>query len=94
MNTGRILLLYFACWTGAAAADWPQWRGLNRDSVSAESVGAGWPAAGPKVLWSASVGTGFSSVSVSQGRAYTIGNATNQDTVWCFDAVSGTAFSR
>lgn len=89
MNTGRILLLYFACWTGAAAADWPQWRGLNRDSVSAESVGAGWPAAGPKVLWRASVGTGFSSVSVSQGRAYTIGNATNQDTVWCFDAVSG-----
>ena len=41
------------------------------------------------MLWRASVGTGFSSVSVSEGRAYTMGNATNQDTVWCFDALSG-----
>ncbi len=71
------------------AADWPQWRGPERDGVSSEKVSTSWPAEGPKVLWRASVGTGFSSISVCEGRAYTMGNTNNQDTVWCFDAASG-----
>jgi len=74
---------------GASAVDWPQWRGANRNSISPERVNAHWPAAGPKVLWRASVGTGFASVSVSQGRAYTLGNSAHEDTVWCFDALTG-----
>jgi outer membrane protein assembly factor BamB len=89
MNLRGILVAWLVCWTGASAADWPQWRGASRNGISSERVNATWPAAGPKVLWRASVGTGFSSISVSQGRAYTLGNAGNQDTVWCFDAVSG-----
>ena len=87
------------CWILAAAflashlpaADWPQWRGPNRNGISSEKVSAAWPAGGPKVLWRASVGTGFSSISVSQGRVYTMGNTNNQDTVWCFDAKTGRA---
>ena len=71
------------------AADWPQWRGHNRDGFSPETVSASWPAEGPKLLWRTSVGTGFSSISVSGGRVYTLGNTNNQDTVWCFDARSG-----
>jgi outer membrane protein assembly factor BamB len=71
------------------ATDWPQWRGPDRDGVSAEKVSATWPAEGPKVLWRASVGTGFSSISVSEGRVYTMGNTNNEDTVWCFEAGSG-----
>jgi outer membrane protein assembly factor BamB len=89
MKFGRILLACLVCWTGEAAADWPQWRGPDRNGISSERISTNWPTDGPKVLWRASVGTGFSSVSVSQGRAYTMGNATNQDTVWCFDAPSG-----
>ena len=89
MKPGCILLVYLAFWTGAAAGDWPQWRGMSRNGISPERVNAVWPTAGPRVLWHASVGTGFSSPSVSLGRAYTLGNTTNQDTVWCFDAVSG-----
>jgi len=89
MKLGRILVAYLACWAGASAADWSQWRGANRNGISSERANATWPVAGPKVLWRASVGTGFSSVSVSQGRAYALGNAANQDTVWGFDAVSG-----
>jgi outer membrane protein assembly factor BamB len=85
------------CWIVAAAflgsqlpaADWPQWRGPDRNGVSSEKVSAAWPAGGPRVLWRASVGTGFSSVSVSQGRVYTMGNTNSQDTVWCFDANTG-----
>src|ERR1035438_7875943 len=71
------------------AEDWPQWRGPNRNGTSSEKVSAAWPAEGPGVLWRASVGTGFSSVSVSRGRVYTMGNTNNEDTVWCFDANSG-----
>ncbi len=72
-----------------SAADWPQWRGPGRDGVTSEQVSAQWSAEGPKVLWRASVGTGFSSISISEGRAYTLGNTNDQDTVWCFEADSG-----
>jgi len=71
------------------AADWPQWRGPSRTGVSSEKVSAAWPAEGPKVLWRAAVGTGFSSISVSQGRVYTMGNTNNEDTIWCFEAGTG-----
>ena len=71
------------------AADWPQWRGPNRNGISLEMVSAAWPVEGPGVLWRASVGTGFSSISISRGRVYTMGNTNNEDTVWCFDAKTG-----
>jgi len=71
------------------AGDWPQWRGPDRNGISTEKISAVWPADGPRVLWRASVGTGFSSLSVSQGRVYTMGNTSNQDTIWCFDASTG-----
>jgi outer membrane protein assembly factor BamB len=71
------------------AADWPQWRGPNRNGTSSERVSTVWSAEGPRVLWRASVGTGFSSISISRGRAYTMGNTSNEDTIWCFDAITG-----
>jgi outer membrane protein assembly factor BamB len=73
------------------AGDWPQWRGPNRDSISAEKLRLPWPEASPRVLWTASVGTGFSGVSISRSRAYTMGNTNGQDTVWCLDTRSGNA---
>src|ERR1019366_8318233 len=63
--------------------------GLNRDGISSEKVSAAWPAEGPKGLWRASVGTGFSSISISYGRAYTMGNTNNEDSIWCFEAGTG-----
>ena len=73
----------------ALAGDWPQWRGPNRDGISTEKISTRWTEPGPKVLWRTAVGTGFSSISVSQGRAYTIGNSNDHETIWCFDAVTG-----
>src|SRR5437588_13018420 len=36
----------------ARAADWPQWRGPNRDGISHESgLVKEWPADGPKAVW-------------------------------------------
>src|SRR5437867_12223501 len=74
----------------AHAEDWPHWRGPDFNGISKETGwSAKWPAEGPKRLWKAAVGIGFASLSVSQGRAYTVGNKEDTDTVFCFDANSG-----
>jgi outer membrane protein assembly factor BamB len=74
------------------AADWPNYRGPNHDGISKETGWTtAWPANGPKVLWKAKVGMGFSGVVVANGRAYTQGNASDQDTIFCFDANTGEA---
>jgi outer membrane protein assembly factor BamB len=53
--------------------DWPQWRGPNRDGVSAETaLLTDWPAGGPRVIWKRAVGRGFSSVVVVNGRLFTM----------------------
>jgi len=76
--------------TAAHAADWPNYRGLNHDGVSSETGWkTEWPAAGPKVLWKAQVGTGFSSFAVVKGRVFTMGNSSDTDTVICLDASTG-----
>jgi outer membrane protein assembly factor BamB len=51
--------------------DWPQWRGLNRDGVCAETgLLQSFPAGGLKVRWRIPVGWGFSSPVVALGRVY------------------------
>jgi outer membrane protein assembly factor BamB len=76
--------------TVADAADWYRYRGPDLNGISTETGWqTHWPADGPKRLWKASVGTGFSSVSVSHGHIYTMGNSGTSDTVFCFDAATG-----
>ena len=74
-----------------SAADWPQWRGPNRDGVSSETgLLASWPAGGPRVLWKASgLGEGYASLAIVNGRIYTQGQRGNQEYVLAFDASSG-----
>ena len=72
------------------ADDWPQWRGPNRDGISKETGWrTQWPEGGPKVLWRADVGAGYSSFAVVGGRVYTMGNADKNDTVFCLNADTG-----
>lgn len=74
----------------AHAVDWPHWRGPNYNGISDETGwNAKWPGGGPKVLWTADIGIGFSAVVVSDGKAYTMGNADDKDTVFCFNAETG-----
>jgi outer membrane protein assembly factor BamB len=58
---------------GAAfGKDWPQWRGPNHDGISKETgLLKTWPQAGPKVLWQAPLGLGYSCVAVADGRVFT-----------------------
>ena len=73
-----------------SAFDWPQFRGPNRNGISNESgILTNWPATGPRVLWKFSAGDGFSAISISNGRAYTMGNTKDTDTVFCLDAKTG-----
>ena len=60
----------------ARAADWPQWRGPDRDNVSTETgLLKQWPEGGPALAWTArGLGAGFSSVSISGGRIFTMGD--------------------
>ncbi len=57
-------------------ADWPQWRGPNRDGKSpASGLLKEWPEGGPAIVWTAEgLGRGFSSVSVADGRVFTMGD--------------------
>jgi len=72
------------------ANDWPRWRGPDLNGISKETGWTtSWPAEGPKQLWKAAVGIGFSSVTVANGRVFTIGNSNETDTVFCFDENSG-----
>jgi outer membrane protein assembly factor BamB len=57
----------------AAPAAWPQWGGPNRDFTAAsKGLAATWPAAGPKRLWTRTLGEGHSAVSVDGARLYTM----------------------
>jgi outer membrane protein assembly factor BamB len=74
----------------ASAGDWPGFRGPDRSGASAETGWqADWQAHPPRPVWKASVGSGYSAVSVAGGLAYTMGNAGGQDTVWALDAATG-----
>jgi outer membrane protein assembly factor BamB len=72
---------------GLWAADWPQWRGPNRDGVCTETgLLQQWPSDGPKLLWEISgLGSGYSSVSIANGRLYTMGDRGKEQFVYAYD---------
>lgn len=75
---------------GTIAADWPYWRGPDHNGISTET---GWDPTALKELkiaWQKEIGTGFSTISVANGKVYTMGNE-NKDTdvVYCFDSKTG-----
>ncbi len=76
--------------TDSARRDWPQWRGENRDAVSTETgLIHDWPDSGPEILWRQEIGAGFSGVSVSDGKLYTMWDAGGKQYLFCLEAGSG-----
>jgi outer membrane protein assembly factor BamB len=73
-----------------AGPDWPQWRGPDRTAISPETgLLEAWPDAGPEVLWRVQVGPGYSSVSVSDGKLYTLWDKGDWQFLFSLDAASG-----
>jgi outer membrane protein assembly factor BamB len=85
-----ILLLAVCVSTTLFAADWPHWRGPNYDGISAETDWDPKALESPDVAWTAELGTGFSTVSVANGKTYCAGNINKEtDIIYCFDALTG-----
>src|SRR4051794_28138661 len=87
----RLLAIVLLFCGATSAADWPQWRGPNRDGISSETgLLDTWPAKGPPLVWKAQgLGEGYSSFSVVGDRLYTQGQQGNQEFVLAFDTNTG-----
>lgn len=72
------------------ADDWPQWRGANRDGISAETgLRFAWPDGRPPTLWTRAIGEGFSGVSVVGERVYTMAGDGDDELIVCLDGPTG-----
>ena len=70
--------------------EWTQWRGPNRDGISSETgFLKSWSKEGPRIVWRARLGEGFSGISVSQGRGYTMYAQGNDEFVVCLETATG-----
>ena len=71
--SASVLVLWVA--SASSGADWPQWRGPNRDGKSQETaLMKRWPAQGPVQRWIyRGLGEGFGSVAVADGLVYVAG---------------------
>lgn len=82
-----ILILFLT--TQLFSADWPTWRGPNHNGITNETD---W---NPKAIekldkaWEINVGFGYATVSVVNGKVYTIGNKEGKDKVFCLDEKTG-----
>jgi outer membrane protein assembly factor BamB len=75
-----------------SAADWPQWRGPNRDDISKDTgLLKTWPAGGPKLRWTCeTTGRGYSGPAVVGDRLYILGSRDEKtDLVICLDTNTG-----
>lgn len=73
------------------AADWPQWRGPQRDDISRETgLLKQWPAEGPKRDWLfEKAGNGYSGFSIVAGKLFSIGTRDDREVLVALDAGTG-----
>ncbi len=77
--------------TSAWAADWPQWRGPNRDGKSADTgLLKEWPKEGPALAWRIKgLGGGYSGPSIAAGRIFGMSNRGEDEVVWALSETDG-----
>lgn len=86
-----VLAVVILC-SSLSAADWPQWRGPDRNGISQETgLLQEWPADGPKLLWQAiDIGSGYSTPAIVGNRIYLISNKGMEDEyVQCLNVDDG-----
>jgi outer membrane protein assembly factor BamB len=83
------LLLTFA--NSVFAQDWPQFLGPERNSTSPQKhLLRTWPAEGPEVLWTASIGIGYGGPVVKDGKVYLLDRIDSiGDIMRSFDLTTG-----
>lgn len=86
-----ILAVLTAPWAASARAeDWPKWLGPEGTGISKETgLLDKWPANGPRQLWSAKVGEGYSSPIAFEGKVYLFAQDGRNDTLTAFNADTG-----
>lgn len=93
MNYIRLLLCFVSAWTlfgsSSSHADWPQWRGKNRDGVAPEFELPATPPNDLKKQWSMEVGEGHSSPVLASGRIYLHTGDGKREVIRCIDAKTG-----
>lgn len=69
--------------TTASGGDWPSFRGPNRDNRSTETgLLKSWGPSGPELAWTAQrLGEGYASVSIADGKVFTMGNRGSNEMV-------------
>jgi outer membrane protein assembly factor BamB len=80
------------CLKASGGEDWPRWRGPRGDGTwNAPAVPEKWPESGPPVVWQAPIGPGYSGISVSHGRVYTMDRLkdSQEERVVCLDEKTG-----
>ena len=78
---------------GARAAEWPQWRGPNRDGVwREEGIVQKFDSPQLQARWRTKISNGYSGPTVADGRVYVtdrLTTPTEAERVHCFDAMTG-----
>ena len=89
MNTAQVgLWLLCLCSSVALEAQWPQWRGPDRNGTVAATGTPKWPAAW-KRAWRVDVGEGYSSPVVAGGRAFVHSRRDPDEIVTAIDLATG-----
>jgi outer membrane protein assembly factor BamB len=73
------------------AADWPQWRGPNRDGISQDTgLLQEWPEGGPKERWKRTdIGAGYSTPVVVGGKVFVQTTKGKEEFALCLDEKNG-----
>ncbi len=89
----RIVILILLVLPVLLAADWPQWRGINRDGEWTETgIVDELPAEKLPRKWTVEVGSGYSGPTVAKGKVYVTDRLTKPrevERVLCFDEATG-----
>lgn len=85
------LLLALIGVSQAAAYEWPQWLGPNRDGLTEETgLLQDWPTDGPKKVWLfKDCGLGYAGPAVVGGKLFIMGSRDKTEELLCLDAETG-----
>ena len=94
LNLGIVAFAGVLAWLGmiaAVQADWPQFQGPTRNSLSADTgLLKQWPESGPQLTWTfKQAGEGYSSPAILGQRLYITGSRDNDEQLICLDVKEG-----